>query len=201
MKAYKRVSDEFADAFLGGSVRLGTAEEFRQLEENEVGRGDRNELARTAHILCGSETLSSDHPTLIDKVFFYKGGVRQTVDMVTVGETAREILDAYLFCCSLTVDETDTRLGEALIEIADIEEFGRRLAARSELNWREHHSGRVTYRVIEDAPSLAALTPVDPFEKHESFRWQDEYRLTWAMNMWEKPMILSAPEVSDLLHR
>jgi hypothetical protein len=200
MKAYKAVGRNDADAVARGSVRLGTADEFRKLELDQLGRGDPNELARTARIAAGGEKLAGDHRLVVDTVFQYNGDERIFADMTIVGETVTQIKDAYLYCCSLAVDERRL-VGDALFEIGDIAEFAARLARRSELNWRQFEQGPVTYREVVEAASAVEIAPVAPFEKNEAFAWQQEYRLMWAANPWERTLFIEAPELTELLKR
>lgn len=208
MKAYKFVSQEVAELIARGSVRLTPAEQFRQSDDKTAGRGDRRELLTSAKIAGGAETLASNHPSFPPDMFvFIKGGERIYPDVEIVGESMQVVADALLYCCSLSdTREIRARMADsfgatAVFEISDINEFGRILASRPELSTRHFQCGPVQYVERRDGERAADLEPVDALHKDQRFSWQDEYRLIWAAQWGEKPLVLEVPEIVPLLHR
>jgi hypothetical protein len=65
MIAYKFMSSRYVGEFLTkGTVKLGTAHEFRTLEGSKGGRGDENEL-RHVWDAGGTHHLTKDHPLVV----------------------------------------------------------------------------------------------------------------------------------------
>ena len=208
MKSYKFVTADVADLVAAGSVRLTSAEQFRQSTDKPGGRGDENEMTSRGIIKGGEEKFSSEHPAFTDMFVTIIDGKRVPTEITAVGVSNALVLDALLYCVSMSdTPEIRDRMREdfqagAVFEISDIDEFARVLSEHPELSYRSIRKGKVEYLDKVVAGSIADLSPVDPLQKDSQFSWQQEFRLIWGAKPFHRSVIdVEVPELAQLLKR
>lgn len=206
IKIYKFMESQYVEGFIKqGTVKIGTAEEFRKPDGLNDGRSDCYELV--SHFSPGDERefrigdipiLAAISPDLVDK-------------RIRMGGTGSILYqtDMYLFCASINLTKLlvrgmrDKFNCDACVEIKDAEWFASCLTARSlqfqesqypSLESNHYYGGPVTY--ARSDPAAGRINSV--LQKRPEFRWQREFRFFWGGMPPRSGFLVDVPEIRSL---
>lgn len=213
MIAYKFLCSNVLDAVLSGSVRIGTFEDFRNVENadqarTDAGRSDPDE---------GVEAFRPDKTTLrgeeVAKVHASMGAQVPEGITVTFAEGAGLTLftDAYVFCASKSINQDMKRRmheqfgSDRYVIISDFDAYVHALNECQPISGRKLCIKSVQYVAGKITSEAKDWKGPNPFEKNSVFAWQDEIRAIWSPNDLrpkrdcQEPLILDCPDAAALL--
>jgi hypothetical protein len=208
--AFKFLTAEFAASFIErGSLRIGTAAEFRRDDGLDGGRSDTNELS--AEWAPGEVTipLSQEHPLVdwyglknVPKAKNTNGGINLQLSSGTI---LKRVASAYMFCasCELTSNMIERMANDfsydACVRIGDFAKFGELISSHPSLQGRFHGLDRVTYKA---SIAVDDLSETGVFVKQMKYGWQKETRIVWGGdNIPETGHVIEVPSIIPLLRR
>jgi hypothetical protein len=170
MSIYKFMLLKHLDTFLDkGRVLFRPLSYFRDYEDEQV-RGDPGEATR--RFAPGKGLRITNH----------SGGFALTLPR-SAFESQATAEQIYVFCASMACsDELANKFqAEACVEIVNVERFTYLLRTALSRKKKRLVCGEVSYYNEEDGPGATwALPDQIAMSKIESFRWQHEYRFTFA---------------------
>jgi hypothetical protein len=206
---FKFMPGKYVDAFLAGSIKIGTSEEYRIPDGLDDGRADKSELVRNWRPGARKIKMSADHPfiqTLHGGDPPWKGEVgRKDPILVFDEETVLAMhSNGYIFSASkeytpeLAAKMAEKFSADACVSISDVRGFMEIVSKHESLAGRPSHLGKVDYVATNE---FAEFGQTDPFKKHKAFRWQEEFRIVWAGEQPKSALYIDVPDIKPLLFR
>lgn len=205
LKMYKFMPSQFVQDFLDkGTVKIGTAAEYRQPDSYNDGRSDTEELRRVFAPGNGTFRLI-DIPVLRDLAGAdYPDNVMVSFEDSTITNEA----DMYMFCASskitkLLIKGMAEKFGcDACVEIKDMYRFAYFVTNRAlqlqESDMKNLAGGRFLGNPIKYVtfdPTIGSSN--SPFEKRRQFWWQREFRIVWAGKAPRSGFLVDVPEIPE----
>lgn len=213
-KVYKYLSSQFVDSFVNGSsIRIGTLNDFRDIEKHQYGISDSMEgsastyFADTEHVSGqGREKLQKD----LNPLF---GFPEKTVIDLNHIEVVVSHTDCYIFSTSLdsgdltgksiTIDDPDEY--NSVVEINNMFRLAELLVGRLfelGLCTGQYWCKPVVYRKMKRQYDKDGFHMPDPFLKDNEFENQREFRvMIEATNREIQPEIIKIDKLPDYLLR
>jgi hypothetical protein len=184
-----------------GTIRIGTAEEYRIPDGMDGARSDKDELVTIYKPSKGRVHMPENHPFLR---FF--GFTNKSINM-EFDEGVQFIMQSNAYIYSASYELTNNlrqRMASQLqadgcVKINNLPAFVAALNLTSLLKNLRHHMGYVSYegkQVVED------YSGHDPLRKQPIFGWQKEVRLIWwGEKIPKSGEVINVPEIVPLLER
>ena len=190
MRAWKFVNPIHAPAALNGVFRIGTPDDYRDLEGPQADELDSGRRRTITHLAVTNfqdplqqaavETLKSmGFPMVQTGNFTFKN----------IQAIRRDHGHALCLCR----DQANRSFGDktAIIEIADVNDLALHLTLNNAALARRFRVAHVTYDDVDVEAQPDNDAPADPFVKSKRYECENELRIFWA-NRWATGFVSSA---------
>jgi hypothetical protein len=206
--AFKFLADAHADDFLHhGKVRIGTLEDFRNLDRHTPGISDEMDASSGFVLASGtSKTLGELTANGLTVQQRLRGGLVEIDCFESRFENVRTIRrtqDLFVFCASRFCRPEDISMWRALGKTRCVQILDMKAACSASAvkywNWRKFEMNLVRYENVMASPDEADRDP-NPFVKDIGLKDQAEVRIVWEPLVRPiKPFVGFFPQIVPLL--